>query len=142
MRLRDLAVLVDHVRDAARVFVRRRFGCAVGQSDFSIDVAEEGEVEVEFPGERGVVFFVVETDAEDRGVLRVVLFREVPEPGTFFRSTGSVCFRIEPENDFAAAQVAEADGVALMIFDFEVGSGIAGLEHLCLSSRENLNDAA
>ncbi len=142
MRLRDLAVLVDHVCDAARVFVGRRFGGAVGHSDFSIGVAEEGEVEVELLGERGVVFFVVEADAEDRGVLGGVLFGEVAEPATFFRSTGGVGFRIKPEDDFLAAQVAEADGVAVVIFDFEVGSGIAGLEHLCFSSRENLKDAA
>jgi hypothetical protein len=142
MRLRNLAVFVDHVRDAARVFIRWRFRGAVGESDFSIGVAEEWKVEVEFLGERGVVSFAVEADPENRRVLLVVLFREVPEPGTFFRSTGCVGLWIEPEDDFAAAQVAEADGVAMVIFDFEVGSGIAGLEHFCFSSRENLNDSA
>jgi hypothetical protein len=142
MRLGDLAVFVDHVGDAAGVFVFRRFGGAVGEADLSIGVAEEREGEVVFLGEGGVGFFVIEADAEDLGVLRFVLLGEVPEPGTFTRSTGGVGFRIEPEHDLLAAQIAEAHAVAVMIGDVEVGSGIAGLEHGRFSSRQNLNDAS
>lgn len=142
MRLGDLAVLVDHIRDTARVFVFRRFRSAVREADLAIGVAQQREREVVFLGERGVGFFVIEADAENLGVLRFVLLREVPEPGTFPRSTGSVGFRIEPEHDLLAAQIAETHAIAVMVGDVEVGSGIAGLEHGCFSSRQKLNDAA
>lgn len=142
MRLRDLAFFVDHIRDAARVFVLRRFGRAVREADLAIGVAEQREGKVVFFGERGVGFFVVEADAEDLRVLRFVLLREVPEPGTFPRSTGGVGFRIKPEHDLLAAQAGQAHAVAVMVGDVEVGSGIAGLEHLCFSSRYELNDAS
>jgi hypothetical protein len=129
MRLRDLPLFVDDVRDAPRVLVFRRVGRAVRQSDRAVDVAEQREVEAELLGEVPVLFLRVETDAEDGGVLRGVLAGEVPEPGTFPRSTGGVGFRIEPEHDFPAAQIGEADAVAVVIEDVEIGSSIAGLEH-------------
>ncbi len=129
MGLGDFAVLVDHIGDAARVFVFRGFRCAVCEADLAVGVAEQREGEVVFLGERGVGFFIIEADAEDLRVLRFVLLREVPEPGTFPRSTGSVGFRIKPQHDFLAAQVAEAHAVAVVVGDVEVGSGIAGLEH-------------
>jgi hypothetical protein len=142
MRLRDLPVLVDHVRDAPRVLVFRRLRGPVRQADLPLRVAEQREGKVVFPGEGGVVFLIVEADAENGGVLRRVLLREVPEPGTFPRSTGGVGLRIEPEHDLPAAQIAEAYAVAVVVVDVEVGSGFAGLEHGRLSSRQYLNDAA
>jgi hypothetical protein len=142
MRLGDLAVFVDHVGDAAGVFVFRGGRGTVGETDLAVGVAEQREGEVVFLCEGGVGFFVIEADAEDLGVLRFVLLREVPEPGTFPRSTGGVGFRIEPEHDLLAAQVAEAHAVAVVVGNVEVGSGIAGLEHVRFSSRQKLNDAA
>jgi hypothetical protein len=135
MGLGDRAILIDHIRDAAGVLVFRGGRCAVGEADLAIGVAEQGEGKVIFLCERGVGLLVIETDAEDLGVLRFVLLREVPEPGTFPRSTGGVGFRVEPEHDLLAAQVAEAHAVAVMVGDVEVGSGIAGLQHVGLSSR-------
>lgn len=103
MRLGDFSFFVDDVGDAAGVLVLGRLGGAVGEADLAIGVAEQREGEVVFLRERGVAFFVVEADAEDLRVLRFVLLREVPEPGTLPRSTGGVGFRIEPEHDFLAA---------------------------------------
>jgi len=134
MRLGDFPVLVDHVRDAARVLVRRLLGGAVREADLAVGVAEEREGELELAGEAGVFLLRVEADAEDDGVLRFVLADEVPEPGTFDRSAGCVGLRIEPEHDLLAAQVAEADGVAIVIDRFEVGGLISGIQHFCLSS--------
>jgi hypothetical protein len=129
MRFRDLAFLVDHVRDAFRVAVGRRFGGAVGQADFAIRVAEEGEGEAELFGEALVVIRRVEADAEDLRVFGLVLRVEVPEPGTFPRSTGGVCLRIKPEHDLFAAQVAELHAVAVVIGNVEIRGWIAGIEH-------------
>jgi hypothetical protein len=135
MRLRDLAVLVDHIRDAARVLVLRRLGGAVREADLVIGVAEQREGEVELLGEGGVLLLRVETDAEDEGVLRGVLIDEVPEPGTFDRSAGCVGLRVKPEHDLLAAQVAEANVVAVVIGCLEIGSGIANLQHVTSSKR-------
>jgi hypothetical protein len=134
MRLRDLSVLVDHVRDAASVFVGRLLRRAVREADLVVGVAEEGEGEVELLREAGVFLRGVEADAEDDGVLRFVLADEVPEPGTFDRSAGCVGLRIEPEHDFFAAQVAEANRVAVVIDRFEIGSLIAWIQHVRLFS--------
>jgi len=134
MRLRDPAVLVDHVGDAAGVFVGRLLGGAVGEADLAVGVAEEREGELELAGELLVFFAGVEADAEDCGVLRGVLAGEVPEPGTFERSAGCVGLRVEPEDDLPAAQVAQADGVAVVILRFEIGGLISGIQHAGLFS--------
>ena len=134
MRLRDAAVFVDHIGDAARVLVLRGLGGAVREADLVIGVAEQWEGEVELLREGGVLFLRVETDAEDDGVLRGVLIDEVPEPGTFDRSAGCVGLRIKPEHDLLTAQVAEANVVAVVVGRLEIGSGIANLQHVTSSS--------
>jgi hypothetical protein len=82
MRFGDAALLVDHVCDAFCEFVLRRIGGAIRDPDTSVGVAKQWEGEVEFLCEMGVVGGVVETRAEDGGVLLLVLVDEVPEPGT------------------------------------------------------------
>ena len=59
----DLAVLVDHVRDALGVAVGRRFAGAVGQADLAIGVAEKGELVAELLGEGLVLGLGVEAAA-------------------------------------------------------------------------------
>jgi hypothetical protein len=132
VRLRDLPVLVDDVRNAARVLVLRGVGRAVREPDLALGIAQERERESVFLGEALVGELVVETRAVDQRVLGPVLVMEVPEPGTFTRSTRCVCLRIEPQHDLVAAKVAEADAVAVMIENVEVGSGITRFEHLWL----------
>ena len=73
MRLRNLPVLVDDVRDAARVLVLFRLRRAVSDADLAIGVAQERKREVEFLRELRVGFAIVEADAEDFGVLLFVL---------------------------------------------------------------------
>jgi hypothetical protein len=142
VRLVDASVLVDDVRDAARVFVFLRFGGAVRETDLALRVAQQRERELVLRGEGGVLLFVVETDAENLRVAVVVLLVEVPEPGPFPRSTGCVGFRIKPEHDLPAAIVAELHAIAVVIVDVEIRCGVAGLEHRGFSSRERLEDAA
>jgi hypothetical protein len=129
MRLGDLPVLVDDVRDAACVLVLRTFGGAVRNRQFPIGVTQQREGEVELLGEARVVLGGVEADTEDLGVARLVLVFEVPEPGTFGRSTRGVGFRIEPEDDLVAAEVAEPHAFAVVIDGIECGGRISDLQH-------------
>jgi hypothetical protein len=107
-----------------------------------VGVAEEREGEVVLLGELLVLFLTVETDAEDLRVLRLVLGLEVPEPGTFPRSTGCVGLRIEPEHHLLAAQIAQTNGVAVVIDRLEIRSSLTRLEHLSSSSGHGSDDAA
>jgi hypothetical protein len=75
MRFGDLAVLVDHVGDPARVFVFRRVGGAVCDADLPIGVAEEREREAVLLREVRVLFDRVEADAGDLRVLFLVFAR-------------------------------------------------------------------
>jgi hypothetical protein len=129
MRLGDAAVLVDHIRDAFCELIFRCIRGAIRDPDTTVGVAEQREGEVEFLREVGVVSGVVETRAEDGGVLFLVLVDEVPEPGTLCRSTRCVGLRIEPEHDLAAAQIVKRNSVAVMIQDRKVRGFVANLQH-------------
>jgi hypothetical protein len=129
MRLGDAALFVDYIGDPLRVLVAGRGGSAVGQPDFAIGVAEQREGEAELLGEMAVGLDVVETGAEDGGVLRFVLVDEVPEPGTLGRSAGCVGLRIEPQHDLAAAQIVQGNGLPVMIGHFKIGSFVTNVEH-------------
>jgi hypothetical protein len=140
--LRDHAVLVDHIRDAPRVFVLRRVTGAVCDADAAIDVAQERERKIEFLCEEAVLGLRVETDAEDLRVLRLVLGLEVPEPGTFPRSTGCVGLRIKPEHDVSAAQTGQRDAIAEVIDSVEVRRDGPGREHFRFSPEKCANDSS
>ena len=142
MGLGDLALFVDHVGDTAGVFVFGGVAGTVGQADLALGVTEQRKGKVELFGEGLVLFGCVEAGAEDLRVLRVVLRREVPEPGTFFRSAGCVGFGVEPEDDFLTAQIGKPDPVAVVIHHIEIRSFLTGLKHLRPSSEDHLQDAA
>ena len=127
IRLRDLAVLVDHVRDALRVLVFRIRRRSVRETDLVVGVAEQRKVESILLREIGVLFARVETRADDRDVLLLVLVGEVPEPGTLGRSPSGVRFRIEPEDKFLAAKVVQADRTSVLIKGRKVGSWVANI---------------
>jgi hypothetical protein len=135
MRLRDAALLVDHVGDAARVFVLRAVRRPVCDSDLPIRVAEEQERKVVLLRELLVLFGRVEADAEDDCVFLLVFVVEVPEPGTFRRSTGGVGLRIEPEHDLFPLEIVQFDGPSFMVDRIEIGGGISNLQHACSSEQ-------
>jgi hypothetical protein len=135
MRLGDLPLLVDDIRDPFRVLVLRRLGRAVRDPDLAIGVAQQREGEVVLLGELRVRGDVIETDAEDRSVLRLVLGDEVPEPGTLGRSAGCVGLRIKPEHDLAPAQIVQRNLAAAMIGHLEVRSLVANVQHASSSER-------
>jgi len=135
MRLGDAAVLVDDVGDPLRVFVFRRVGGTVSDTDLAVGVTQQRKGEAEFLGEAGVGVDVVEAGAEDGGVLRFVLLDEVPEPGTLGRSARCIGLRIEPQDDLAAAQIVQRYLAAVMIQHFEIRSFVTNLEHASSSKR-------
>ena len=135
MRFGNPAVFVDDVGDAFCVFRFRGFGCTVGQADLAIGVAQQGERKIEFLCEVGVVGGVVETRAEDGGVLLLVLRDEVPEPGTLQRSARGVGLGIEPEYDLPAAKIVKRNRVSVMVRDRKVRSFIANIQHSSSSQR-------
>ena len=96
MDLRDLSFLIDHVGDAACVFVLGRVGRSVCHADFVIDIAQQRKREFVLLGELGAVFGLIEADAEDLDVLGGVLVGKVPEPGPFRGSAGCVGLGEEP----------------------------------------------
>ena len=136
VRLRDLAVLVDEVRDAARVFIVRGLRRTVGNTEFALGIGDQRERKLVLRGERGVVGRLVETDADDLDVVLLVFDGEVPEPGTLCLSAGCVGLRIEPEHDLAPAQIAKPQRTPNLIGRIEIGSGITNLEHVCLSCEQ------
>jgi hypothetical protein len=141
VRLRDPAVLVDDVRDPSREGIRRRVGRGVRDADLPIGVAQQREGKVELFGEAAILLDTVEADADDLRVLGLVLEVEVPEPGTFPRSTGCVGLRIKPEHDFLAPQVGKLDAIPLMIDGIEFRSSSTNLEHARFSSEKSFDDA-
>ena len=129
MDLSDFPVLVDQIRDAAGVFIFRRRGGAVRDSDLVVGVAQQRELKSEFLGEFSVVLDLIEAGAEDLNVFLGVLVGEVPEPGPFRRSAGCVGFRKEPQQHFLPTKVAELHAAAKMIGSFEFRSRVANFQH-------------
>jgi hypothetical protein len=139
--LGDLSFFVDHVGDAACVLVFRGVRRAVRDADGLLRVAEQGEGEIELLREVAILVDGIEADAEDLRVFGLVFGVEVPEPGTLTRSTRGVGLGIEPEHDLLPEIVGEAHPVALVVGDVEVGSAIAGIQHLRFSSKDHVDDA-
>ena len=109
MRFEHHALLVDEIRDPFRLRGVAAVAGPIGQADLAVFVAEQRKREVILRCELRVVFRCVEAASEDLSVFFPILVVEVPEPGTLGRSAGCARLRIEPENDFAAAVIFEAD---------------------------------
>jgi hypothetical protein len=137
MGLGDLPLFVDDVGDAPGVLVLRAVAGAVGEADLSVAVGEEREGEIELGREALVLRARVEADSDDLRVLLLVFVLEVPEPGTLDRSAGCIGLRIEPEDDFLPAQIAQAERLAVMVDGVEVRRLIPYLEHACTSEDES-----
>jgi hypothetical protein len=134
MDLRDPPLLVDHLRDPAGVLVLRGVSGAVRQTDLVVGIAQQREVEFLLLREFPIGFDAVEGGAEDLGVLRGVIGREVSEPETFGSSAGCIGLRIEPQDDFLSAKVAELYATAHVIGSLECGSSITDFQHRRTSS--------
>ena len=127
MGLSDAAVFVDHIGDPLCVLIFRRARSAVGHSDFPIGIAEKRKWKAELLGEARIVLEFIEAGPEDLDVFRLVFVVEVPEPGTFCRSTGCVRFRKKPQQNLFTAEVAEPYAASQVIGSLKLRRRIADL---------------
>ena len=121
----DDAIAVDDEGDAAGDEAEE-FVHAVELADIAALIGEEGEAELVSRGEAGVGIGGIAADAEDDRAVRFKLGGFVTEAAGFDGSTFGVVFRVEEDDHRFAAQLAEADGAAVLIGKFEVGCGRAG----------------
>jgi hypothetical protein len=77
-------------------------------------IAEQGEIEILFGFERGLGFDGIGAHPEDGHAELVEILFCVAKLGRFDRSTGSVGFRIEEEEDTLAGEVFEGDFFAFV----------------------------
>ena len=100
---------------------------AVLLGDLVVGVGEQGEVEIELVGELGDRLDLVGGDADHTGVGGFVVGAAVADPASLGRAARRIGTGIEVENDGFAPQVGEADLLAALIWQFEVGGFVACL---------------
>jgi hypothetical protein len=116
--LREVGELVARIADDA-----------VRAADLSIDVAEQTERELLIGGEPEVVGGCVERGADDDRVQLAEAIGSVTQALTFDRSTGRRRLWVPPQQHPRADQVGEADEVAVLVGQLEIGRGVSGRQH-------------
>jgi hypothetical protein len=127
--LNDAPVRTYYVRDALGILRGRRIARVVCQPDLSLRIAKQLEREVEFFCKGPVLFLRVEADAEYLGIFIAVLLDSVTESNAFGCSAGRVCFRVKPEYDRAAFEVAQAHVFAGVRFHGEIRRFVSYFKH-------------
>ena len=130
--LGDDALGVDQVADAlgeVGVGVSGVPERLVGPAHELVGVGQEAEREVELLGERLVVGWCVERNAEDGAVGVGVLLGLITQALSLERSTGGVGLRIPPEQNPPTAFVGETRGDAVLVRHREVRCGDSWVEH-------------
>ena len=112
-----------------RVLLTRISHNPVVSADAVIDVAEEGVVETLRLGELEVLGRSVERSAEDGAVGIGEFSGAVTQRLAFKGSTGCRCLGVPPQQHPTIAQVDQADVVAMLIREAEVGGGRSNDEH-------------
>jgi len=90
-------------------------------------VGQQAEREVVVLREGEVVLDRVEGGSEDLYAPVSELLGSVTEPDPFDCSTGGRGLRVPPEHDPASGEVAEPDGLAILVGKLEARSGVAFL---------------
>lgn len=117
------------VSDASSVSSRRLVASSIGHAYRTVRVAQQAEWEIELFCKGAVLFFGIEAHTKDFDILGGVLLGSITEPNTFDRSAGCVGFRIKPEHDGTASEVAEPHVFARVRSGREVRRGISNIEH-------------
>ena len=128
-RLNYATVRADHVSDAFGVLGGRIVRSPVCHSYLSFCIAKQAEVEIEFFGESPVLFYGIKTHAEYLGILVCVLLDSITEPNTFSRSARRVGFRIKPQDNGSAFEVAQANIFARMRLHIEIRRLVSYVQH-------------
>ncbi len=136
-RLNYAAIGADHVGDASGILSGRIIRGPVCHSYLSFCIAKQAEGEIELFGKSPVLFYRVKTDAEYFGILVCVLLDSITEPNTFSRSARRICFRVKPQDDGAAFEVAQANIFARMRLHIEIRCPVSYVQHnfILLSDR-------
>jgi hypothetical protein len=130
----ELAVFVNqetHTTSVTRLTVSTS---AIRHSYAPVGIAQQREGKVVFLGKAGILFDIVEADAEDLNIVLIEVANLVAEPATLDRSARCVGLGIKPEYNFASAQFRECDLLALVTFESELRRRFANLEHYSASS--------
>ena len=95
--------------------------------DFALDVGEEVVGDVELFAEGFVAPDGVDGDAEDDGVFGIEVGEVGHEAGVLVGADGGEVEGVEGEDDVLfAAEVGEFDFGFVLVFEFEIGGGLAG----------------
>jgi hypothetical protein len=135
----EFSVRADEKRaanDAEKRFAEKFLHAAraIGFDRFQVRIAEEIEVEFLLGFEASLRFHGVAAHPEDDHSQLVELLFCVAKLGRFGRSTGSVGFGIEEENDAFAGEVRERNFVAGVVLQSEFRGFVANLEHVITNS--------
>ena len=103
----DDSIRSDQVSDPLGGSRIRGVAGMVGQTEPSVRIAQQREIEIELRGKGGVLGFGVEARSQDLNVRGIEIRLEFAEPATFLRSAGSVRLGIEPECDGAPLVIRE-----------------------------------
>lgn len=98
----------------------------VGFGDFQVGIGQQGEGQGIFGGKLGVGLDGVSTDAEQGDALGLELGKVIAEAAGFLGAPGRAVFRVEIEDDGAAFEVWEGDGLAVLGLGGEVRGRGAG----------------
>ena len=126
---RELAVFVDQETHTTRVTRLTISASAVCHPHAPVGIAKQREWKVVFLGKAGVLFDIVEADAEDLNIVLIEVADLVAEPATLDRSARCVGLGIKPKDNLAPAQFRECDLLALVTRESEIRRRFANLKH-------------
>ena len=128
-RLNYAAIRADHVSDPFGILSGRIVRSPVCHSYLSFCIAKQAKGEIELFGKSPVLFYCVKTDAEYLGILVCVLLDSITEPNTFSRSARCIGFRIKPQDDRAAFEVAQSNIFARVGLNIEIRRLVSYVQH-------------
>jgi hypothetical protein len=123
VRLHDLPVGTDQVRDALRVIRPLRIQCAIRLALRLVE-AEQLEWIAELLAKLSIRLDAIKARAEDDQVLLLELADSITESVAFDRSTRGISGRIEPEQHVLAGVIGESDGRSVVGLDGEIRRGL------------------
>jgi hypothetical protein len=108
----ELAVFVNQETHAACVTCLTVSAGPIRHPHTSVGVAQQRKWEVVLLGKVGILFDIIEADAEYLNIVLIKVADLVAEPATLDRSARGVGLGIKPEYDFASTQFSERDLLA------------------------------
>jgi hypothetical protein len=130
----ELAVFVDQKTHTTRVTRLTVSAGAVRHPDAAVGIAKQRKGKVVLLSKAGILFDIVEADAEDLNIVLLEVGNLIAEPATLDRSARCIGLWIKPEYNLAPTQFRECDLLALVTAESEIRRWFANLEHYSASS--------